>query len=167
MGILLDEGKIQTRLKFIASMISRKYDKVTMLIVLSGGVYTGIDLSKYITVPCKLEFVKVSSYGNNEESAIVELKWMSANKNTHLGNLLIVDDVCDTGKSMDYLLKYIRANYTFDSLSVMTLLDKPSRREKEVKLDYRGFEIDNLFVYGYGLDLSGYDRNKTYIAYKE
>lgn len=165
--ILLHGDEIQEKLKNLADTISEQFDEVTILVVLSGGVYTAIDFSKYLTIPCKLEFVKVSSYGNNEESSIVELKWMSAEKGSHLGNLLIIDDICDTGKSMDYLLKYIGNNYTYNSISVMTLLDKPSRREKEIKLDYRGFEIDNLFVFGYGLDLNGYERNKTYIAYKE
>ena len=167
MNILLKEDEIQAKLKRLAEMIDNRFDEVTILVVLTGGVYTAIDFSKYLKIPCKLEFVKVSSYGDSEESSIVELKWISAKKDSHLGNLLIIDDICDTGKSLDYLLKYIMNNYTFESITTMTLLDKPSRREKEVKLDYKGFEIGNLFVYGYGLDLKGYERNKTDILFKE
>ena len=164
--ILLTEREIQDRLKYLAYEISSKFDEVTLLITLTGGVYTGIDLSKYITIPCKLEFVKISSYGNEQDQGIIELKWMSVDKGKDLGNVIIIDDICDTGNTLDYLIKYINNNYKYSSLNTLTLLDKPSRREVMVPLNYKGFTINNLFVYGYGLDDRGYERNITNISYK-
>lgn len=165
--ILITEEQIQDKLKYLAYKISEKYDEVTLLITLTGGVYTGIDLSRYITIPCKLEFVKVSSYGNEQNSGIVELKWISANKGSNLGNVIIIDDICDTGNTLDYLLKYIKNNYEYSSLSTLALLDKPVRRERIIDLNYKAFTIGNEFVYGYGLDDRGYERNSRNIYYKK
>lgn len=158
---LISNQEIDLRLSKIAEEINSKFDKVTLLVTLTGGVYTAIDLSKYLTIPCKLEFVKVSSYGSSEESGIVELKWISIGKGTKLDNVIIIDDIFDTGKTMDYLLKFVKNNYTYDSLNTMVLLDKPERREIPNNIDYIGFEIPNYFVFGYGLDLDGYERNKS------
>lgn len=165
--VLFNEEQIQDKLKYLAYEIGKQYDEVTLLITLAGGVYTGIDLSRYIPIPCRLEFAKVSSYGNEENSGIVELKWISASKGANLGNVIIIDDICDTGNTLDYLIKYIKNNYEYSSLKTLTLLDKPSRREKFVDLDYKAFTIDNVFVYGYGLDDKEYDRNTNNIYIKE
>lgn len=166
METLFTEQQIQDKLKYLAYQVSKDFDEVTLLITLTGGVYTGIDLSKYLTIPCKLEFVKISSYGNAQEAGIIELKYISAEKRTDLGNVVIVDDICDTGNTLDYLVKYIKNNYHYSSISTLTLLDKPSRREKEVKLSYKGFQVPNVFVYGYGLDDCEYERNLTKIVKK-
>ena len=165
--VLIKEKQIQKRLKEIADEINKNYQEVTLLVTLTGGVYTAIDLSKYITIPCKLEFVKISSYGHEQEQGIIELKWMSINKGRHLGNVIIVDDVFDTGNTMTYLVKYIKNNYTYDNLDTFCLLYKPARRNPEVELNltYTGFVIGDEFVYGYGLDLKEYDRNLTDILY--
>ena len=168
MSKLISNAKIQARLEEIAEQINKKYNEITLLITLTGGVYTAIDLSKYITIPCKLEFVKVSSYGAAEESSgIVELKYISKKKGSDLGNVLIIDDIYDTGNTMDFLIKYIKANYKFSSLDTFVLLEKPARREKELDITFTGFTIDNLFVYGYGLDLDEYERNVKDIMVKE
>jgi hypoxanthine phosphoribosyltransferase len=159
--ILYTEEQIQDRLKYLAYELSRDFDEVTLLITLTGGMYTATDLSKYLTIPCKFEFVKVSSYGDEEESGIVELKWISANKGSDLGNVIIIDDICDTGKTLDYLIKYLKNNYTYNTIRSLALLDKQGRRETFVELDYKGFSIPNYFVYGYGMDRKGYDRNLT------
>lgn len=165
---LITNTKIQARLEEIAEEINKSYNEVTLLITLTGGVYTALDLSKYITIPCKLEFVKVSSYGAAEESSgIVELKYISKDKGADLGNVIIIDDIYDTGNTMDFLLKYIKANYTYKTLSTMVLLEKPARREKELDITFTGFTIDNLFVYGYGLDLDEYERNVKDIMVKD
>jgi len=165
--ILIKQEQIQQRLKEIAEEINKNYSEVTLLVTLTGGVYTAIDLSKYITIPCKLEFVKISSYGHEQEAGIIELKWISVNKGRHLGNVIIVDDVFDTGNTMTYLTKYIKNNYTYDKLDTMVLLDKPARRNPEVDLtiNYVGFVINDEFVYGYGLDLKEFDRNLTDVYY--
>ena len=165
--VLIKQSQIDKRLREIAEEINKNYQEVTLLVTLTGGVYTAIDLSKYITIPCKLEFVKISSYGHEQEAGIIELKWISVNKGRHLGNVIIVDDVFDTGNTMTYLTKYIRNNYTFDNLHTMVLLDKPARRNPEVdlKIDYTGFVINDEFVYGYGLDLKEFERNLVDILY--
>ena len=166
--ILYEEHEIQDRLKYLAFKINKAYDEVTLLITLTGGIYTGVDISRYLTIPTKLEFCKVSSYGNEQNAGVVELKYISATKGTNLGNVIIIDDICDTGNTLDYLIKYIKNNYEYSSLSTLTLLNKPSRREVEdLTLDYIGFTIDNLFVYGYGMDDKGYDRNQNKIYYKQ
>ena len=168
MSKLLTNEQIQTRLKEIANEINNRYNEITLVVTLTGGIFTAVDLSKYITIPCKFEFVKVSSYGHSEvSSGIVELKYMSKEKGSHLGNVLIIDDIYDTGNTMDYLIKYIQNNFTYSALDTMVLLEKPARREKELNITYTGFTIDNLFVYGYGLDLDDYERNVTDIMVKD
>lgn len=164
---LIDSEKIQERLKEIAKEIDSNYDEVTLVVTLTGGIFTAVDLSKYITVPVKFEFVKVSSYGHEQEAGIIELKWFSAKKGEHLGNVIVIDDIYDTGNTMDYLLKYIKNNYEYSALDTMVLLDKPYRREKETNITYTGFKIKDEFVYGYGLDLKDYDRNLVDIMYVE
>lgn len=162
---LITEKQIQYRLNEIAKQINEKFDKVTLLITLTGAVYTGVDLSKYITVPCKIEFVKLSSYGHEQNAGIVQLKYCSIDRGEHLDNLIIIDDVFDTGNTLDFLVKYINNNFTYDTLSTMMLLDKPYRREKDYEIDFVGFTIKDEFVYGYGLDLKDYERNLTEIRY--
>lgn len=159
MSVLITQDKIQKRLQEIAQQINENYDEITLMVTLTGGVYTAIDLSKYITIPVKLEFVKISSYGHSQEAGIIELKWISAKKGSNLGNVLIVDDIYDTGNTMDYLIKYISNNYTYSVIDTMVLLDKPYRREKILNITYIGFQIKDEFVYGYGLDLQDYQRN--------
>ena len=164
---LIESQDIQTRLKEIAKEIDKRYDEVTLLVTLTGGIFTAVDLSKYITIPVKFEFVKVSSYGHAQEAGIIELKWCSAKKGQHLGNVIIVDDIYDTGNTMDYLIKYIKNNYTYSVIDTMVLLDKPCRREKQIDITYTGFTIKDEFVYGYGLDLKDYDRNLIDIMFVE
>lgn len=162
---LIDSEKIQARLKEIAKEINNNYNEVTLVVTLTGGIFTAVDLSKYITIPVKFEFVKVSSYGHEQQAGIIELKWFSAQKGENLGNVIVIDDIYDTGNTMDYLLKYIKNNYTTAALHTMVLLDKPYRREKPIDITYTGFKIKDEFVYGYGLDLKDYSRNLTDIMY--
>lgn len=164
-NVLITGEQIQNRLKEIAEDINKSFDEVTLLVTLTGGVYTAIDLSKYITIPCKIEFVKISSYGHEQNAGIVQLKYCSVERGTHLGNVIIVDDVFDTGNTLDFLVKYINNNFTYDKLCTMMLLDKPYRREKDMEITYIGFQIKDEFVYGYGLDLKDYERNLTEIRY--
>lgn len=165
MGKLIDNEKIQERLKEIAGQIDKDFNEVTLLVTLTGGVYTAIDLSKYLTIPCKIEFVKISSYGHERHAGIIDLKWISVTKDENLGNVLIIDDIFDTGNTMDYLVKYIENNFKYDSINTMVLLDKPSRRQKPREINYIGFTIEDKFVYGYGLDLDDYKRNLTDILF--
>ena len=162
MSKLISNVKIQARLENIAEQINERFkgEDVTLLVTLTGGIFTAVDLSKYIKIPCKFEFVKVSSYGSNTESSgNVQLKYFSKEKSSNLGNVIIIDDIYDTGHTMNFLINYVKENYEYKTISTMVLLEKPSRRVKELNIDYIGFTIDNLFVYGYGLDLNEYERN--------
>ena len=90
---------------------------------------------------------------------------MSATKKEHLGNVLIIDDIYDTGNTMDYLIKYIQNNYSYSKIDTMVLLEKPARHKIPLDITYKGFVIEDKFVYGYGLDLDDYERNLTDIKY--
>lgn len=167
MYTLITQDQIQKRLKEIAQQIDENYKEITLLVTLTGGVFTAIDLSKYITIPVKFEFVKISSYGHERQAGIVDLKWISATKNSNLGNVIIVDDIYDTGNTMDYLIKYIKSNYHYSTIDTMVLLEKPARHEIPLDITYTGFVIEDKFVYGYGLDLDDYERNITDIKVAE
>ena len=165
--ILANEEQIQARLKEIASQINTEYKEITLLGILMGSLNTMMDLCKYITIPCKLEIIKASSYGDEMVSGKVKLSYCSLDYKKIYNNVLLIDDICDTGKTLGIVRNYLVDNYKIKNLKTMVLLDKPSRRKKPVSLDYIGFEIDNYFVYGYGLDDKGYERNKTCIYVKE
>ncbi len=162
---LITNEQIQERLKQIAKQIDANYDEVTLLVTLTGGIFTAIDLSKYITIPVKFEFVKVSSYGHARQAGIIDLKWISAQKGSNLGNVIIIDDIYDTGNTMDYLVKYIKNNFNYSVIHSMILLEKPARHEIKLDITYTGFVIEDKFVYGYGLDLDDYARNLLDIKY--
>lgn len=164
---LITKDQIQFRLQELAQIISENHHEVTLLVTLTGGIFTAVDLSSYLTIPVKFEFVKASSYGHEQQSGIIELKWLSAQKGTDLGNVIIIDDIFDTGKTMDYIIKYIKSNYTYSNIETFALLNKPSRRQVPFDITYTGFFIEDKFVYGYGLDLKDYERNIQDIMYVE
>ena len=162
--MIITNEQIQNKLKEIAEDINNRYKEITLLIVLTGGVYTGIDLSRYITIPCKIEFIKASSYGNSEvSSGMVKIEYCSIKENNE--NILIIDDIYDTGRTMHDIVNYIKANYKYKSVSTFCLLNKPNN-EIPMELTYSGFPIEG-FVYGYGLDLAGYERNLLAIKVKD
>ena len=165
--ILVTEEEIQSRLKEIAKEINSTHKEITLLGILMGSLNTMIDLSKYITIPCRLEIIKASSYGDETTSNQVKLSYCSLDYKKIYNNVLLIDDICDTGKTLGKVRNYLIDNFKIKNIETMVLLDKPSRRKKPVELTYRGFEIANLFVYGYGLDDKGYARNKTNIYVKE
>jgi hypoxanthine phosphoribosyltransferase len=124
------------------------------------------ELAKYITVPVAMEFMVLSSYGN-EQTSSGEVK---ALKDTDISvegkNVLIVEDIIDTGRTMHHL-KHLLSERHPASLAICAMLDKPDRRVVEVQTDYTGFTIEDKFVLGYGLDYEQYYRNLRYIAYVE
>ena len=168
MDILYTEQEIQDKLKSLAEKLNQTYDKVTLLITLTGGIYTGIDLSKYLTIPVCLEFIKVSSYGNKQESGDISFEWTSIKKGSDLGNLIIVDDICGTGKTLVYIINYVKSNYKYNDIKTLTLFDKPCRREKNIKPDYFGFTYPTKeFIYGFGLDDCNMYLNCRYVFKKK
>jgi hypoxanthine phosphoribosyltransferase len=164
--ILVDGESLQRRVAELGLAISADYeDKDLVLIcVLKGGVTFLTDLMRQITIPHEIDFMAISSYGVGQRESSGAVRLIMDLKIDITGrDVLIVEDIVDSGQTMDYLLRLFRARQPA-SLKVCTLLSKPSRREVDISLDYVGFDIPNEFVLGYGLDLDEKYRNLPYVA---
>ena len=167
-GVLIPEEKISARLKEMGEEISRDYagKELTLVCVLKGGAYFMIELSKYITIPVKMEFMQASSYGSATRSS-GNIKIVKDLDEPVIGrDVLIVEDIIDSGRTLSCLESLFNDRKPA-SLKIATLLDKPDRREVEVKVDYVGFVIPDAFVVGCGLDYSQNYRNLPYIGVVE
>jgi len=158
--LMISESEINQRMIEIGTQISKKYNgEIPILIgVLNGGFIFLADLIRYIDIDCEIDFIRISSYGDEKESSghIKVLKPLSADiKGRHV---IVVEDIVDSGLSLQFLSKMLRA---FDpaSFSVATLLRKKSRLKIDIKIDYIGFDIEDKFVVGYGLDDKQIKRN--------
>src|SRR5512139_850396 len=164
--ILVDEEHLQRRVTELAQTITENYrDKDLVLIcVLKGAVTFLTDLMRQISIPHEIDFMAISSYGvgQRESTGAVRLI-MDLKTNISGRDVVIVEDIVDTGQTMDYLLRLFQARQPA-SLSVCTLLNKPSRRTVDVKLDYIGFDIPDEFVLGYGLDFDEKYRNLPFVG---
>ena len=164
---LISADKIQSRIKELAAALNDEYkdEEVYVICVLKGAVMFTVDLIKNLTVPVKLEFIRLSSYGSGVVStgqvSAVDIKLPDLNGK----NVLIVEDIIDTGHTAKFLTEFIHCNFSVKSYKFISLLDKPSRRVVEMNPDIRGFEIEDKFVVGYGLDYDGLYRNLDYIGY--
>ena len=164
--ILLSEEQLQTRIKELAEQLNKEYaDKDPIFVgVLKGVVMFFGDMVKRINVPCQIDFMWISSYsGTNSSGTMTVKRDVSADiKGRHV---VILEDIFDTGTSLDYTYKHLLAKEPA-SLKVCTLLDKPERRKPGITLqpDYTGFVIPNEFVVGYGLDFNEYYRNLPYVG---
>ena len=165
--ILFDECKIEKRIKNLAEEINQFYknEEILLICVLKGSVMFMTNLAKYLKMPLKMEFIKISSYGNGFESS-KKINAIDINlQNLDNENVLIIEDIIDTGYTAKFLLEYITENFNPKSLKFCSLLDKKIKREVDVEPDFYGFEIDDKFLVGYGLDYKGYYRNIPYIGY--
>ena len=164
--ILISEEVLDRRVLELGQAISADYagKDLVLICVLKGGVAFLTDLMRRITVPHEIDFMAISSYGvGRRESTgavrlIMDLKVDIAGR-----DVLIVEDIVDSGRTMDYLLRLFWARKP-SSLQVCTLLNKPSRRVVDVPLDYVGFDIPDEFVLGYGLDFDEKYRNLPYVG---
>jgi hypoxanthine phosphoribosyltransferase len=164
--ILIDEETLLQRVAELGRKISTDYadSDLVLICVLKGGVTFLTDLMRQISVPHEVDFMAISSYGLGQREStgavrvILDLKADIAGR-----DVLVVEDIVDSGQTMEYLLRQLRARQP-SSLRVCTLLSKPSRREIDVPLDYIGFDIPDAFVLGYGLDLDEQYRNLPYVA---
>ena len=164
--VLVDEETLQARVKELGQIISVEYEAsdLVLICVLKGGVAFLTDLMRHITVPHEIDFLAISSYGAGQRESTGAVRLIMDLKADIAGrDVLIVEDIVDSGRTMDYLLRTLGARQPA-SLRICTLLSKPSRREIDVSLDYIGFEIPNEFVLGYGLDLDEKYRNLPYVA---
>jgi len=164
--ILITEEALCARIGELGAQISRDYAGQDLLLVcvLKGGVMFLTDLMKQITIPHSIDFMAISSYGTGvrRSSGIVRIL-MDLSADITGRNVLIVEDIIDTGHTLDYLLDLLRTRDPA-SLRVCCLLDKPSRREVPIQVDYLGFSIPDKYVFGYGLDLDQLYRNLPLIA---
>lgn len=163
--VLLTEKEVDDRIQAIGEQISKDYEgkQVHLVCVLKGGSFFMCELAKRITVPVSLDFMSVSSYGNDTKSSGVIKIVKDLDESLKDKNVIVVEDIVDSGRTLSYLLKMLQARGP-KSLALCTLLDKPERRVVDVNVNYTGFQIPDEFVVGYGLDYDQRYRNLPYIG---
>lgn len=166
--VLVSEKEVDERIEALGKQISKDYEgkQVHLICVLKGGAFFMCELAKRITVPVSLDFMSVSSYGDRTASSGVVRIAKDLDESIEGKDVLIVEDIIDSGRTLYYLMDILRKRNP-ESLHLCTLLDKPERREKDVTVDYVGFEIPDEFVVGYGLDYAQKYRNLPYIGVVE
>ena len=167
-SVLITEEDIDKRIAELGAQISRDYAgrSVHLVSVLRGGVFFTCELAKRITVPVSIDFMSVSSYGNDTKSSGI-VKVVKDLDDSIVGkDVLVVEEIVDSGKTLRYLLDNLKARGP-KSLALCTLLDKPDRRVVDVDVNYTGFQIEDKFVVGYGLDYAQKYRNLPYIGVVE
>ena len=167
--VLLTEEEVDKRIQEIGEQISKDYagKQVHLVCVLKGGSFFMCELAKRITVPVSLDFMSVSSYGAGTVSSGVVRIIKDLDEPLEGKNVLIVEDIIDSGRTLAYLIEVLKQRGPKD-IHLCTLLDKPERRvKKQVKVDYTCFTIPDEFVVGYGLDFDQKYRNLPYIGVVE
>ena len=163
--ILVDEAALQARVAELGAEISADYrDRDLFLIgVLKGAIFFMADLMRQIDLPCEVDFMAISSYGAGVDSSGVVRILKDLDMPIENRNVVIVEDIVDSGLTLSYLLRNLEARHPA-SVEICALLTKPDRRENDVECRYVGFEIPNRFVIGYGLDFAERYRNLPYIG---
>lgn len=167
--ILYNEKEIQNRIKELASEMNKFYngEEVIAICVLKGAVLFATDLVRELNMPVKMEFIRLASYGSSTTTSgkvnAVDIKLPDLNGK----NVLIIEDIVDTGLTAKFLTDFIHMNFHVKTFKFCSLLDKKITRKVDIEPDYYGFDVDDRFVVGYGLDYDGLFRNLKYIAYKE
>lgn len=167
--ILINEQELNKRILEIAKKISKDYtnEEIILICTLKGAAYFAIDLSKRITNnDIIMDFIKVSSYGSQTESTGKVDLTLDISQNIENKNVIIIEDIIDTGITLNYLYNYLKSKNP-RSLKICVLLDKKERRIQDISVNYTCFEIENKFVVGYGLDYNEKYRNLPYIGYIE
>lgn len=167
--ILYTEEQIQTKIKELTDEMNKFYngEEVVAICVLKGAVIFATDLVRNLNMPLKMEFIRLSSYNGGTTTSgkvnAVDISLPDLNDK----NVLIIEDIVDTGLTAKFLLDFIHCNFHTKSTKFCSLLDKKITRKTDVEPDYYCFEVDDKFLIGYGLDYDGYYRNLPYIAYME
>lgn len=167
-SVMISEEKVARRIEELGRKISEDYagSKVHLICVLKGGVFFMCELAKRISVPVSMDFMSVSSYGDGTASSGVVRIAKDLDEPLEGKDVLVVEDIIDSGRTLHYLLEILAKRHP-NSMKLCTLLDKPDRRVRDVKVDYVGFEIPDKFVVGYGLDYAQKYRNLPYIGIVE
>ncbi len=164
--VLFTAEEIQNSIRGLGEKLNNDYgsEELYLICVLKGSVMFTVDLSKHLKMPLRMEFIRLSSYGSGFASTgkvnAVDISLPDLN----CKNVLIVEDIIDTGHTARFLVDFIRHNFKTKSLKFCSLLDKKIKREVEIDPDYYAFEVDDKFLVGYGLDYDGYYRNLPYIG---
>jgi hypoxanthine phosphoribosyltransferase len=163
--ILVTSEDLERRVAELGAEISRDYEgrDLVMIGVLKGAVLFIADLMRQLTVPCEVDFMAVSSYGSSTDSSGVVRILKDLEAPIEGRDVLIVEDIIDSGLTLQYLFRNLRARSP-GSLEVCALLTKPERRRVDLPIRYVGFEIPNRYVIGYGLDYAQRYRNLSYVA---
>ena len=166
--VLISEEKIQEKLVELAKNIENVFPKdevIYVICVLKGSTMFTVDLVKHFNNPIQMEFIRISSYGHEQKSSnnlqAVDLTL----PNLHERNVLILEDIIDTGLTARFLTDLFKIKHHPKKLIFASLLNKKCARQIEIEPDFYGFEVDDKFVVGYGLDYKGYFRNLPYIGY--
>src|SRR5882762_672624 len=163
--ILIGRDELQRRIRELGEEISADYVGRDLLLigVLKGAVFFMADLMRNLTIPCEIDFMAISSYGDSTDSSGVVRILKDLDINIEGRDVLIVEDIIDSGLTLSYLMRNLEAREPA-SLEICSLLTKPERREIDVPVRYVGFEIPNRFVIGYGLDFAERYRNLPYVG---
>ena len=166
--VLLPEEDVNKRISEVAEQISKDYEgkQIHLICILKGGVFFTCELAKRITVPVTMDFMSVSSYGDDTKSSGVVRIVKDLDESLADMEVLIVEDIIDSGRTLYYLIDILKKRNP-KSVHLCTLLDKPERRVCDVKVDYTCFNIPDEFVVGYGLDYAQKYRNLPYIGVVE
>lgn len=158
--VLFTEEDLDKKIRELGKRISEDYKGKDLEVVgiLKGSVVFASDLIKKITIPCSIDFMAVSSYGNATESSGIVRILKDLDNPIEGKHVLIVEDIVDTGTTLSYLLKYLKARKA-KSIEIVSLLNKPARRKVELDVKYVGFEVPDEFIVGYGIDYAEKYRN--------
>ncbi len=165
---MFSEDEIERKIAELGAEITKDYEgmELTMICILKGAAPFACELAKRIDLPVEMEYMRCSSYGNETESSGVVKIDLDLDRPIRGKNVLVVEDIIDTGRSMSYLLSVLRERGP-QSVKLCALLDKPDRRVTDVDIDYTGFIIPDEFIVGYGLDYAQKYRNLPYIGVVE
>ena len=166
--VMISEEDVDAKIAELGKRISEDYagKQVHLVCILKGSVFFTCELAKRITVPVSLDFMSVSSYGDGTKSSGIVKIAKDLDETLEGKNVIVIEDIIDSGRTLYYLMEVLQKRQP-ESLKLCTLLDKPDRRVKDVKVDYVGFEIPDEFVVGYGLDYAQKYRNLPYIGIVE
>ena len=164
-SVLISEQDVDARIQEIGDQISKEFagQQVHLICILKGSVFFTCELAKRITVPVTLDFMSVSSYGDGTKSSGIVKIAKDLDETIEGKNVIVIEDIIDSGRTLSYLLEILQKRNP-NSMRLCTLLDKPDRRVRDVKVDYVGFAIPDEFVVGYGLDYAQRYRNLPYIG---
>jgi hypoxanthine phosphoribosyltransferase len=166
--VMIGKEKLKERVAELGAEISQDYkgESILAICVLKGAVLFMSDLIRELNVDTRIDFMAVSSYGESTKSSGVVRILKDLDSDIEDKNILIVEDIIDSGLTLKYLKEYLISRKP-KSLKICTLLDKPERRAADIKADYIGFTVGNKFIVGYGLDYNQMYRNLPYISYLE